>query len=105
MTLLHQLEEREVAPPMMRSGRLMKPGRGCVQQRLAHTSVFLHLPFACSTGQSTSELQFVQMSRPVPDFVQTYSEHLPGILRFDVVVAGGTLGIFLACVLQLQGFK
>ena len=47
----------------------------------------------------------MQISGPAPEFVRTSSEPVPGEVLFDVVVAGGTLGIFLACVLQLQGFK
>jgi len=30
---------------------------------------------------------------------------LPSSPTFDVVVCGGTLGIFMACALQLRGFK
>ena len=67
-----------------------------------------HCCIACSATSSkwsNTELFDVQMSGPAPEFVRTTSELVPGGVRFDVVVAGATLGIFLACVLQLQGFK
>lgn len=41
-----------------------------------------------------------------PTFVRTASSPLPGgAPEFDVVVSGGTLGIFLAAALQLRGIR
>ena len=40
-----------------------------------------------------------------PEFVTTSAAPLPGAPDFDVVVCGGTLGIFLACALLLQGCR
>ena len=40
-----------------------------------------------------------------PEFVTTSAALLPGAPDFDVVVCGGTLGIFLACALLLQGYR
>ena len=43
---------------------------------------------------------------PAPTFVRTASSPLPGgAPEFDVVMCGGTLGIFLAAALQLRGLK
>lgn len=46
-------------------------------------------------------------SGPAPQFIsEVDSPVLGGALpQFDVAVAGGTMGIFMACVLQLRGFK
>ena len=33
------------------------------------------------------------------------SSPLPGTATYDVVMCGGTLGIFLACALQLKGLR
>ena len=40
-----------------------------------------------------------------PEFVRTTGERLPEAPQFDVVMCGGTLGIFLACALQLAGLS
>jgi hypothetical protein len=37
--------------------------------------------------------------------VTTSAEPLSGPPDFDVVVCGGTLGIFLACALLLKGYR
>ena len=51
-------------------------------------------------------LQTGKAAGPAPVFVHTSSDPLPGgAPEFDVVVCGGTLGIFLAASLQLQGLK
>ncbi len=42
---------------------------------------------------------------PPPTFVTTSAEPLPEQPDFDVVVCGGTLGIFLACALLLKGYR
>eukprot|EP00884_Botryococcus_braunii_P001077 jgi/Botrbrau1/10970/Bobra.0383s0024.1 len=42
---------------------------------------------------------------PPPKFVQNAEGPLPGLVSYDVVVCGGTLGVFLACALQLRGFR
>ena len=47
----------------------------------------------------------LQVTGPAPEFVREVAWPLLSKPRFDVVVAGGTLGIFLAAALQLQGFK
>lgn len=39
----------------------------------------------------------------VPNFVTESSSPLPSTAEFDVAICGGTLGIFLATALQLQG--
>ena len=46
-----------------------------------------------------------QAKGPAPEFVSEVAWPLLTRPRFDVVVAGGTLGIFLAAALQLQGFQ
>ncbi len=46
-----------------------------------------------------------QMRGSAPQFVQEVSTPLPGTAKFDVVMCGGTLGIFLACALQLKGLR
>lgn len=51
---------------------------------------------------------FLQKGRPQgapPDFVQEVKEPLSQPLQYNVVMCGGTLGIFLACSLQLKGLK
>ena len=45
------------------------------------------------------------MTGAAPQFVQEVSTPLPGTAKYDVVMCGGTLGIFLACALQLQGLR
>ena len=40
-----------------------------------------------------------------PQFVRQREGRAPVAPEFDVVVCGGTLGIFLALSLQLKGFK
>ena len=40
---------------------------------------------------------------PRPTFVRECREPLGAAPQYDVVVCGGTLGVFLACSLQLQG--
>lgn len=47
----------------------------------------------------------IQMRGPAPQFVQEVATPLPGTAKFDVVMCGGTLGIFLACALQLKGLR
>ena len=47
----------------------------------------------------------MQMRGPAPQFVQEVPTPLPGTAKFDVVMCGGTLGIFLACALQLKGLR
>ena len=47
----------------------------------------------------------MQMKGPAPQFVQEVSTPLPETAAFDVVMCGGTLGIFLACTLQLRGLR
>ncbi len=45
------------------------------------------------------------MAGPAPAFVRQVKEPLQAPPRFDVVMCGGTLGIFLACALQLSGLR
>lgn len=40
-----------------------------------------------------------------PAFVLEESEPLTEAINYDVIVCGGTLGIFVACALQLKGLK
>ena len=47
----------------------------------------------------------LQVKGPAPEFVREVAWPLLRKPRFDVIVAGGTLGIFLAAALQLQEFK
>jgi hypothetical protein len=44
-----------------------------------------------------------QVWGPRPQFVRTTTERLAAPVDCDVVVCGGTLGIFLATALQLRG--
>lgn len=47
-------------------------------------------------------------AEPPPEVIQEVQRPLPastGASTFDVVVLGGTLGIFLACALQLRGLS
>lgn len=48
-------------------------------------------------------LRHSQPGSNVPQFVTETSSPLPSSPEFDVVICGGTLGIFLATALQLQG--
>lgn len=43
----------------------------------------------------------LQMYGPRPEFVRTSDDPLPAAPEYDVAVCGGTLGIFLACALQV----
>lgn len=45
------------------------------------------------------------MTGPAPQFVREVPTPLPGTATYDVVMCGGTLGIFLACALQLKGLR
>ena len=47
----------------------------------------------------------LQMTGPAHQFVREVPTPLPGTATYDVVVCGGTLGIFLACALQLKGLR
>lgn len=47
----------------------------------------------------------VQVTGPPPVFVREVKQALQAPPRFDVVMCGGTLGIFLACALQLRGLR
>ncbi|KAK9820787.1 hypothetical protein WJX74_003932 [Apatococcus lobatus] len=42
---------------------------------------------------------------PAPQTVRESSQRLGTKLDYDVVMCGGTLGVFLACLLQLNGFR
>ncbi|DBB10582.1 TPA: hypothetical protein ACH3X3_007098 [Trebouxia sp. C0006] len=42
---------------------------------------------------------------PPPNFVQEVQTPLSQSVQYDVIMCGGTLGIFLACSLQLKGLK
>ena len=42
---------------------------------------------------------------PCPQFVQEVQTPLNQALQYDVIMCGGTLGIFLACCLQLKGLR
>ncbi|GAB5036151.1 lycopene beta epsilon cyclase protein isoform 2 [Nannochloropsis oceanica] len=44
-------------------------------------------------------------AREAPTFVRETDNLLPNTPQFDVVIAGGTLGIFMATALQKRGFK
>lgn len=65
----------------------------------------LHVKTADCMWISLLPSVMVQMSGPAPVFVREVAEPLMGTPRFDVVMCGGTLGIFLACALQLQGLR
>lgn len=54
---------------------------------------------------STVRAQTGPEAGPPPDFVRNVAEPLKRAAQFDVVVCGGTLGIFLARALQVQGFR
>jgi lycopene cyclase CruP len=48
--------------------------------------------------------EYRAISQPVPDRIQTEDSKL-GDLDGDVVICGGTLGIFIGCALQLKGWR
>jgi lycopene cyclase CruP len=48
--------------------------------------------------------EYRAMSQPVPNRIQT-EESKVGELDCDVVICGGTLGIFIGCALQLKGWR
>jgi lycopene cyclase CruP len=48
--------------------------------------------------------EYRTMSQPVPNRIQTEDSRL-GDLDGDVVICGGTLGIFIGCALQLKGWR
>jgi lycopene cyclase CruP len=48
--------------------------------------------------------EYRAMSQPVPDRIQIADSKL-GDLDCDVVICGGTLGIFIGCALQLKGWR
>lgn len=50
-------------------------------------------------------LRHSQPGSNVPQFVTESSSPLPSTAEFDVAICGGTLGIFLATALQLQGLS
>ena len=56
-------------------------------------------------GFSKTDTMRLQMTGPAPQFVREVPTPLPGTATYDVVMCGGTLGIFLACALQLQGLR
>ena len=45
------------------------------------------------------------MTGPAPQFVREVPAPLPATAMYDVVMCGGTLGVFLACALQLKGLR
>lgn len=53
----------------------------------------------------TGEKSVAQMTGPAPEFVREVDQPLQAPPQFDVVMCGGTLGIFLACALQLSGLR
>ncbi|CAL5219975.1 g1912 [Coccomyxa viridis] len=55
--------------------------------------------------EAWKRLRTAEMRGSAPQFVQEVSTPLPGTAKFDVVMCGGTLGIFLACALQLKGLR
>jgi hypothetical protein len=67
----------------------------------------IHLPPALSTMTDWNVFfQTGQAAGPAPQFVRRVQNvPLPGTALYDVVVCGGTLGIFIATSLQLAGFK
>jgi lycopene cyclase CruP len=48
--------------------------------------------------------EYRSLSQPVPDRIQTADSKV-GDLDCDVVICGGTLGIFIGCALQLKGWR
>ncbi len=54
---------------------------------------------------SLSMLQAGKPQGPPPNFVQEVQTPLSQSVQYDVIMCGGTLGIFLACSLQLKGLK
>ena len=61
---------------------------------------------AAGKAQYNTELRNVaQMTGPGPQFVREVDQPLLAPPQFDVVMCGGTLGIFLACALQLSGLR
>ena len=44
-------------------------------------------------------------SGPAPDFLKRSKQKLSVATQYDVLVCGGTLGIFLATALQLRGHR
>ena len=60
------------------------------------------------TGLYSRSVLFLQKQGPhgsVPDFVQNITAPLSLAVQYDVIMCGGTLGIFLACSLQQKGLK
>lgn len=41
----------------------------------------------------------------IPEFVKRRTGQWPDSVEYDIIVCGGTLGIFLACALQLKGLR
>ncbi len=54
---------------------------------------------------SLSMLQAGKPQDPPPNFVQDVQTPLSQPVQYDVIMCGSTLGIFLACSLQLKGLK
>ncbi|CAK0769871.1 hypothetical protein CVIRNUC_003711 [Coccomyxa viridis] len=55
--------------------------------------------------EAWKRLRTAEMTGPAPQFVREVPTPLPGTATYDVVMCGGTLGIFLACALQLKGLR
>lgn len=51
------------------------------------------------------DLRHREVYGPRPEFVRAILEDVESEPEFDVIVAGGTLGVFLAAALQRQGLK
>ena len=65
----------------------------------------LQLPFFVTAAMQSVMLQKGKPSGPRPTFVQEVKTRLDQAVQFDVIMCGGTLGIFLACCLQLKGLR
>ena len=70
-----------------------------------YTTFSQQLQLTLLSGSSLFFLQKGKPPGPCPDFVQEVQTPLDQALQYDVIMCGGTLGIFLACCLQLRGLR
>ena len=76
--------------------------------RSASTLAVLHILRVQGHKQGNHQWGGVQTGAaagPAPQTVRESSQRLGTKLDYDVVMCGGSLGVFLACLLQLNGFR
>eukprot|EP00873_Tetraselmis_striata_P045663 jgi/Tetstr1/465927/TSEL_010541.t1 len=95
---------RIVAPGRERCRELL-PGRSCRPAAVPSRRALVARAGSSVSSDAIRNQPTGAAAGPPPQFVKEVASSLGAGPDFDVVLSGGTLGIFIATVLQLQGLK